>query len=101
MDFIEILLKELKSMGISTLLETCGLFDMDRFADRVFPSLDMIYFDIKLMDEEEHKKFCGGIQPPGILENFERLCGLQQDRRGGNHAEDPAHPRDYRFFPPS
>jgi len=80
LDFIEILLKELKSMGISTLLETCGLFDMDRFADRVFPSLDMIYFDIKLMDEEEHKKFCG-VSNHRILENFERLCGLS--RTGG------------------
>jgi pyruvate formate lyase activating enzyme len=78
MKFIATLLREVKSMGISTLLETCGLFDIETFMKLVYPHLDIIYFDIKLMDETEHRKYCGASNHT-ILENFQRLYELSGD----------------------
>lgn len=72
MDFISGLLKEVHARRINILLETCGLFDPDRFMDLVYPRLDTIYFDIKLYDENDHKRFCG-TSNRRILQNFAHL----------------------------
>lgn len=72
MSFVSELLSELKSRDIHTLLETCGQFDLDRFMNLVYPYLDTIYYDIKILDSGLHKKHCG--VPNGtILENFKCL----------------------------
>jgi pyruvate formate lyase activating enzyme len=78
MDFCACLLREVKSLGVSSLIETCGLFDLDRFKACVYPNLDIIYFDIKLMDDVEHERFCG-TSNRRILENFEHLFALGLD----------------------
>ncbi|WDP90351.1 MAG: glycyl-radical enzyme activating protein [Desulfobacter sp.] len=62
----------LKERGIHVLVETCGLFDMDQFEARVYPHLDLIYFDIKLMAPEAHRQYCGRSNRL-ILENFQIL----------------------------
>jgi len=72
MDFTSSLLKPLKENGIHTLLETCGLFDMNKFMDKLYPCLDMIYFDIKIIDSAAHKKYCG-VSNEKILDNFMQL----------------------------
>jgi len=73
MDFTSHLLKTLKQNNIHTLLETCGFFDLDRFMDLLYPSLDTIYFDIKIIDSADHKKYCG-VSNEKILDNFKKLA---------------------------
>lgn len=55
-DFLESLLKKLKESNISTAIETSlcvPLFNVKKVIDH----LDIIYIDIKLMDEQAHKKY--------------------------------------------
>jgi pyruvate formate lyase activating enzyme len=72
MDFTSALLKSLKQNNIHTLLETCGYFDLNKFMDIVYPYLDSIYFDIKIIDSIAHKKYCG-VPNEKILDNFTQL----------------------------
>ena len=72
MEFISQLLKALKQQNIHTLLETCGYFDLDKFMDMLYPYIDTIYFDIKIIDSIAHKKYCGHSNEK-ILDNFKQL----------------------------
>lgn len=72
MEFTSRLLQSLKQNNIHTLLETCGYFDMDMFMDMLYPHLDAIYFDIKIIDSVAHKKYCG-LSNDKILDNFRRI----------------------------
>ena len=78
MNFTADLLKELKSRGIHTLLETCGFFNLERFRERLYPYLDTIYYDLKLYDPDEHMGFCGA-RNDGIIENFIKLHKMSVD----------------------
>jgi len=78
-EFISSLLKKLKFENINTLIETCGYFDFDMFKTLIYPYVDMIYFDIKLYDKDEHKQYCG-ISNKIILENFVKLLSLNKDK---------------------
>lgn len=71
-DFLARLLAALKAEGVHTLLETCGQFNWPSFADEILPLIDTIYYDIKLMDPKDHKKYCG-VDNHNIIENFIRL----------------------------
>lgn len=73
MEFLSELLKSLKKNGIHTLLETCGFFDHKRFMELVYPYTDSIFFDVKIMDSMNHKKFCG-LPNERILENFRQIA---------------------------
>ena len=75
LEFISKLLKKLKSEGIYTLIETNGLFDFRRFKSLILPFLDVIYMDIKFINQEVHKKYCG-VSNKVILENFSKLLDL-------------------------
>lgn len=75
MDFISELLMALKAHGVHTLLETCGYFDKDRFMEKVYPYLDTLYFDIKIMDPVRHKTYCG-LSNEKILDNFSYLSQI-------------------------
>lgn len=80
MDFTARLAAELRRRGVRTLLETCGLFNYSAFMERIYPHLAMVYFDIKILDEERHRRLCG--QSNGvILENFKKLH--RASREGG------------------
>ncbi|HHO76692.1 MAG TPA: glycyl-radical enzyme activating protein [Deltaproteobacteria bacterium] len=72
MDFISLLLRRIRPLGINTLIETCGLFDLRHFMDKVYPWLSTIYFDIKILDEPAHRKYCGASNRE-ILHNLEYL----------------------------
>ncbi len=72
MEFTAGLARSLKEKRIHVLLETCGLFNYDRFTELLYPYLDVIYYDIKIMDPVEHKKQCG-TDNNRILENFTLL----------------------------
>lgn len=53
------LAKAVKALGINTLLETAGHFQLDRYLELVDPWIDQVYFDLKLADDAEHHAFCG------------------------------------------
>ncbi len=72
------LLAALKRAGIQTLVETCGLFDLTRFRELALPFIDIIYMDIKLMDDQQHRRYCGAGNDV-ILENLVRLHELSRD----------------------
>lgn len=75
-DFTAELLAALKQAGIHTLVETCGHFDPAVFEKSLLPYIDIIYFDIKLINPIEHARFCG-ISNERILYNFRLLNKIQ------------------------
>ncbi|MBN2044259.1 MAG: glycyl-radical enzyme activating protein [Anaerolineales bacterium] len=67
-DFAEALLKSLREAGISTALDTCGLTSR-KVLDRLLRHTDLVLFDLKLIDSDQHRQFTG--QPnETILENL-------------------------------
>ncbi len=71
-DYVASLLNLLKAAGTHVMLETSGYFDYGTFEDKILPYVDLIYYDIKLMDRQTHMKYTG--RPNGlVLENFRRL----------------------------
>lgn len=54
--FLQDLLKKLKENWISTAVETCGMWKPEDM-EKTIPYIDMIFFDIKSMDEEKHKEW--------------------------------------------
>jgi pyruvate formate lyase activating enzyme len=72
MDFAGKLLQALKREGIHTALETGGFFCYESFKKKMLPWLDLIYFDIKLIDEADSKQYTGRSNKR-ILSNFSRL----------------------------
>jgi pyruvate formate lyase activating enzyme len=74
MNFSSQLLSAFRQHNIHTLMETCGYFDFGRFMEMLYPYLDTIYFDIKIIDSASHKKYCG-VPNEKILDNFTRLAG--------------------------
>lgn len=70
-DFAEALLRGLKEQGISTALDTCGLAPLRTF-ERLLPYVDLILFDLKLLDAYLHREFTGASNEP-ILANLAAL----------------------------
>lgn len=72
MDAAGQLLQRLKSEGVHTAIETSGFFHYQQFSQNLLPWLDLIYFDLKLIDAAASKRYCGRSNAR-ILENFSRL----------------------------
>jgi len=70
--YLEALLVRLKARGVHVLLETCGYFRYDVFRRKIMPYLDMIYYDVKLADDQAHRTFTGRSNR-SILSNLQRL----------------------------
>jgi len=66
-----------QALGIHVLLETCGAFDLGRFEAELAPRVDLVYFDLKLHDRDEHRRLCGADNAT-ILRNFAALWRCQQ-----------------------
>jgi len=66
--FVSDLLKELRSEGISTAIDTCGIFSAVVFKE-ILPYTDLVLYDIKESDSELHKKFTGASNTK-IIENL-------------------------------
>jgi len=77
-DFTAELLSRLKKQKIHLLLETCGFFNMEKFQSALLPHLDAIYYDIKLIDDEAHRKYTG-VTNEEILENFKKLVDITKN----------------------
>ena len=63
-----------RELGIDTLLETSG-FGSFKDLERIASVSSIIYYDIKLIDGEQHEKETGATNSI-ILENLQRLCKL-------------------------
>jgi len=72
MPFLRYFLKELKRERIHIALETCGFFNLETFRTQILPYLDLIYFDLKLIDDEESRRYTGHANQI-IIENFASL----------------------------
>jgi pyruvate formate lyase activating enzyme len=70
-DFLEDTLKLCKEEGLHTALDTCGS-GLWEDLERQLPYLDLVLFDIKLLDDQQHKEFTGTSNQP-IFENLQRL----------------------------
>ncbi len=74
-DYAEDVMKELKKNHIHIAIQTSGMFDMFEFQAKLLPYIDLIYYDIKLFDNEVHRKYAGSGNSR-ILENFIYLIKL-------------------------
>jgi pyruvate formate lyase activating enzyme len=70
-EFVEDLLALCREGGIATALDTCGQADWRHF-EAVLPFVDMVLFDLKLIDRERHRA-ATGVYPDRILANAQRL----------------------------
>ena len=71
-EFTYAFLKACKEKGIHTLMETCGFGSKEALL-QIAEMCDMLYFDIKLADEEAHKEWTG-VSNQQILKNLTALC---------------------------
>lgn len=69
--FMEKILTLCDEADINTALETCGSFSFNRW-QALLRFLDMIYFDLKVMNPEKHLA-CTGFDNRGILDNARQL----------------------------
>jgi pyruvate formate lyase activating enzyme len=70
-DFLGAFLPILAADGIHVTLETCGHFPWPEM-ERIAPFVDLVYFDLKLMDPVRHESYTTRPNGP-ILENFRKL----------------------------
>lgn len=67
-DFTQALLKEAKRRHIDTAIETCGAVPWLAF-EKVLPYLDHLLMDVKVLDDDVHRKVTGGSNRQ-ILDNL-------------------------------
>ncbi|MGE5500166.1 MAG: glycyl-radical enzyme activating protein [Syntrophothermus sp.] len=74
-DFLKELLINVKKYEIHTAIDTCGYAPFEQF-EKVIPYTDLFLFDLKIMDNDLHRKFTG-VNNGIIHENLKRLndCG--------------------------
>jgi len=61
------ILKLAKERGLSTALDTCGFFSW-KSLETILPWIDLVLYDLKLIDGEQHRKYTGA-DNSGILAN--------------------------------
>jgi pyruvate formate lyase activating enzyme len=69
--FLEALVDELKSRGVRTALDTSGFASREAL-EKVAAKVDLILFDLKLINEVKHKKYTG-VSNRVILDNLRAL----------------------------
>lgn len=72
MKFLHEFVKFLKEQEIHICVETCGYFNLAAFKELILPYIDLIYYDLKLFDAQEHNSFCG-LNNKTIFKNLEEL----------------------------
>ncbi|MPQ43181.1 trans-4-hydroxy-L-proline dehydratase activase [Clostridium tarantellae] len=70
-DFLNEVLKRCKNKGIHTAIETSGYTNWENF-NKIYNKVDLFLYDIKLMNNEKHKKYTGK-ENNKILENLKIL----------------------------
>lgn len=78
-DFLKDTASKCKDAEIHTALDTCGYSEQDVFLS-VLPFIDLVLFDLKLMNDSIHKKYTG-VSNRIILENLKMLNESGKDIR--------------------
>ena len=73
-EFLKELLQGMKQAGVPTCIET-SMFAKQEVLESIAPYVDQFLVDIKILDEETHKKYTG-VSNQQILSNFRYLAGL-------------------------
>jgi len=76
-DFVADLLKKLKEKNIHTAVDTCGAVSFESIK-KIAPYTDLFLYDIKHMDDEEHRRFTG-MSNDLILDNLVRLSQIHSN----------------------
>lgn len=71
-EFAVELARSLRNAGIHVALETCGFASPEVF-DALTSCVDLVYFDVKILDPERSRRWIGVDSAP-ILTNLRRLC---------------------------
>ena len=71
MDYVEEVCRKLHENGVSVFIDTSGYTDYENLK-RILPYVDVFLYDIKVMDQEGHKKYIG-VDNSLILENLKKL----------------------------
>jgi len=71
-EFLAEFFRRLKSEGVHTALDTCGVIGGERLS-RVLESTDLVLLDLKIMDPEQHRRVIGIPLPP-ILEHIQEIA---------------------------
>lgn len=73
-EFLTVLLKECKSLGIHSAVDTSG-FTSEDILNQVAPNVDLFLLDLKLMNDDVHQKYTG-VSNQIILKNLIELDQL-------------------------
>lgn len=76
-DFLEEILQECKERDLHTVVDTSGLASLE-YVKRITPYVDLFLYDVKHIDDEEHKRFTG-VSNLHVLENLDYL--MQQEQK--------------------
>lgn len=76
-DFIKAVAQNCKELGIHTLVDTCGYVQYEEF-QKVNPSIDVYYYDIKHVKDQKMKQYTG-VNAALILNNLENLLKDHKD----------------------
>ena len=76
-EFSLALLKEFKSLGLHTAIDTCG-YVSDKIMEQVLPFVDLFLYDVKSVDDKFYQKYTGVSIDP-ILENLDLLLKYEAD----------------------
>lgn len=76
LDYIKEVAELLKTENIHITVETCGHFNYNKFNTKLADLIDMLLFDIKIIDSEKHKKYTG-VGNEMIIENLKKLLNTK------------------------
>jgi pyruvate formate lyase activating enzyme len=72
MDYMGEVMKALKENHVHIAIETSGMFNLAEFKTKLLPYIDLILYDLKLYDLNQHKQYTGGSNKT-ILSNLTDL----------------------------
>ncbi|MBW2057636.1 MAG: glycyl-radical enzyme activating protein [Deltaproteobacteria bacterium] len=75
-EFLQEILAACKGRGLHTAVDTCGYASW-AIIKKVAPYVDLFLYDVKLMDEEKHRRYTG-VSNRLILSNLRRLAGANR-----------------------
>ena len=79
MDYVAEIAKGLKQQGVHIAIQTAGPFPIDAFVQKLLPYIDLVFYDIKIIDADAHKRHTGADNNT-ILYNFTQLHSVAPDK---------------------
>ena len=73
MNYLSEVMRKLKEYNIPIAIQTSGEFDIKEFREKLLPSINLIFYDIKLFDSQKHREYTG-VGNEQILDNFVSLA---------------------------